>query len=145
MKLTIAQPSTINPDAIQIVFPVDDQDVGEDGSIPADFPGLVMAPGKYNTVGTVTMTLDLDTRKVRDWPEGRTESVYVKVTDQLSCYLLEDGKVIAEREENYQPGCIPGEYGDYVIMDIAADGTILKDGRPWTPELDDIAEAFDLG
>lgn len=54
----------------------------------------------------------------------------MKVTDGGSYYLLDrDGLVLASREHEYVPGCIPGSYGDYIEFNIDADGVLTN----WKP------------
>jgi hypothetical protein len=47
-------------------------------------------------------------------------------------------KTTTPRGHGIVPGCVPGEYGDYVIMSVAADGKI--DG--WRPTAEQIVQAF---
>lgn len=137
MKVTIPITRKVHPAAIKIVVPFD----GED-DVASDFPGRGDPPEKYKQYGVVaalTLTLDIATRTVRDWPPGRKESLHVKPTDMGSYYLLDAaGDVIAKREEDYVPSCVPGKYGDYVIMSIAGNGRI----QGWEPTGDEIREGF---
>lgn len=127
MKLIKPVPTEIEVDAIRLCVHVN---YPED--IAPDFPGL--------SGESLSMTLDLDTGRIRDWPAGRVESLHLKVCDRGCYYLLSGREVVAEREQSYVPSCVPGQYGDYLIMQIAADGTVTN----WRPNVDDVAHAFDL-
>lgn len=123
MKIEVLKPVEIEAAAIRCVLPVR---YGEE-DIPRDFPGRVG--------DMLTLTLDLDTRKVRDWPTGwnpglEVAQCYLKVCDEGKYELLDrDGKVLATHK-GYVPGCVPGEYGDYVDLGISPDGAI----KGWDPE-----------
>ena len=70
--------------------------------------------------------VDLESKKIVDWPQGKSGLLSMKVCDEGTYRLLDEKKnLIAEIVEDYVPnGFIPGEYGDYIELDIAADGTI---------------------
>lgn len=81
------------------------------------------------------LDIDLETGKIKNWPEGTTASVHYKVCDAGTYSLLdaEGNSVISINE--YVPAMLcPKDdgYGDYVIMDIDADGFI--DG--WKADLE---------
>lgn len=133
MNLTIYEKTkkVVNASAIKCVLPVRYGD--ED--IPYTFPG------RANDV--LTITLDIDTKKVRDWPgDFGPYRVNMKVVDQGCYYLLDvDGVEIARSEHGYVPNkIVPGKFGDYVILDIGADGSI----RNWRFEPYDIFDEFGL-
>lgn len=76
--------------------------------------------------------IDIDSGTIIDWPHGVEADVYYKVCDS-GCYQLLDGDdyLVSELVNEYVPhGCVPGEYGDYVIMQIDGDGKILNWKRP---------------
>ena len=72
-------------------------------------------------------TIDLDTGRIRDWPEGVEADVHYKVCDAGVYTLLDaEGRTLATRD-GYVPDLLsPREsgYGDYIIMEIGADGVI---------------------
>lgn len=79
-------------------------------------------------------TIDLRTGKVVGWPEGTTADIHYKVCDAGRYWLLnEAGERIAERD-----GYVPGQYlchgdngyGDYIIMSINSDGSIVNYDPP---------------
>ncbi len=105
----------------------------EEEDIPNDFP---LRKGDM-WIGTV----DVDTGVIRDWPAGKSGQMHMKVCDEGTYALIgPDGEVISKRENDYVPGCIPGEYGDYVEFDIDANGKIARWGEFCTGE--NIKEAF---
>lgn len=131
MILTI--PSTEKRAAVYIrcILPLDDQD-----DVAPDFPG--------REPGQLVLVVNLDTGKADGWPAGRRESLYLKPVDEGRYELLDSAfDVVAIRENDYVPRCLPGEYGDYFIASICADGTVLaENGSPWMPRAADVAAAF---
>lgn len=123
MKITIKRDVEFDVRFIRIVAAVryDDED------IPFDFP--------YRRDDVWDVTVDLDSGKILDWP-GPAFDVHMKVCDEGSYFLLDENKrVVANILEDYVPnGVVPGEYGDYIEMNIAADGTVTN--WPKQPNLD---------
>lgn len=73
--------------------------------------------------------IDLETGKIVDWPAGTTASVHYKVCDAGRYSLLDADKAVVKTIDGYVPSMLSPKYsgyGDYVIMDIAADGQIDK-------------------
>lgn len=73
--------------------------------------------------------------RVMDWPDGMTASVHYKVCDAGEYWLLNsERKRVAKWGGYYVPGgflCHGSEgYGDYIILNIGADGMIDKWRRP---------------
>lgn len=80
--------------------------------------------------------IDLDTGRIENWPQGTTASIHYKVCDDGDYELLDAERNVVKSIEGYVPGlmCPEGDgYGDYVIMEIAEDGTIGK----WKADLSD--------
>jgi hypothetical protein len=79
--------------------------------------------------------IDIDAGVIVNWEIGKTAKIHFKVCDEGSYYLLdEQNNVVLSIEEDYVPNkLIPGEYGDYIIMDIDENGKIDK----WNPRLTD--------
>lgn len=74
--------------------------------------------------------IDIDTGKIKDWPEGEEASLYIKVCDAGIYTLLDaDGNELAQKSGYVPNDLIPGECGDYIDLKIAADGTITN----WNP------------
>lgn len=114
IKVEIKQLMEVNIKTLLINAPVHYGD--ED--IPYDFPGRDGDNWKAE--------IDIDLGKIRNWPQGREEDMFLTVKDAGSYFLYsEEGKEIARIEQDYVPNdLIPGEYGDVIQLDIAADGKI---------------------
>jgi hypothetical protein len=82
--------------------------------------------------------IDIDGGVIVNWEIGKTAKIHFKVCDEGSYYLLdEQNNVVLSIEEDYVPNkLIPGEYGDYIIMDIDENGKIDK----WNPRLNDFMD-----
>ena len=149
MRIKVLKPVEIEVTAIRCVIPDADRDAESDDQIAA----FRLLPG-WNG-GDLDVVLDLDTRKVRDWPEGQTGDLYVKVVDAGSYDLLGGVNVreramdggwtasqvegqLATRSECYVPGCVPGEFGDYFALKVGPDGSIAD----WDPKPGQIAATF---
>lgn len=76
--------------------------------------------------------IDIEEKRVVDWPKGKELDLYIKVADQGTYVLRDsDGEAVASRVDDYVPNALlPGEYGDYLHLDIDADGVI----KNWLPE-----------
>jgi hypothetical protein len=71
--------------------------------------------------------IDLETGKIEGWPKGTTASIHYKVCDAGVYKLLDaDGKIVALKDGYVIDMMCPngGGYGDYVIMEVDADGFI---------------------
>ena len=113
----------INVKFIDIVAPVR---YGEE-DIPNDFPGRV---------GDTWMArVEIETGKIVDWTNGVAADFSMKVVDEGSYHLIdENNNSVASIEEDYVPnGVIPGEYGDYIEMEINEQGVITN--WPKSPDL----------
>lgn len=123
MEIVMNVPTKITPAAIRLNVAVR---YGEE-DIPNDFP--------FRRGDVWNVTVDIDTGKIHDWPQGKTAKIYMKVCDQGNYYLLSAGNIeLVSRENDYVPSCIPGEYGDYIEFDIAEDGTVANWKKFCTPD-----------
>ena len=79
--------------------------------------------------------IELETGKIRDWPEGTTADLHFIVCDNCSWSVFDqDFKVVYHQDWGYVPKILCPEengYGDYIIMKIDKDGIIQK----WNKEL----------
>ena len=72
-------------------------------------------------------TIELDTGKVKDWPNGVTADIHYKVCDAGEYQLLNADGITVVEKDGYVPNIMSpcGEgYGDYVIMEIDGEGQI---------------------
>lgn len=92
---------------------------GED-DIPNDFPLRVGDMWRA--------TVDADTGQIKDWPAGKSGRIHMKVCD-CGTYTIFDraGNELAKIKQDYIPNdAIPGEYGDYIDLEIDATGKITN-------------------
>jgi hypothetical protein len=83
--------------------------------------------------------IDLASGIIEGWPAGTTASIHYKVCDDGDYELLDETRNVVKAIDGYVPSimCPEGDgYGDYVIMQIAADGTIAN----WRVDLSDFEE-----
>ena len=83
--------------------------------------------------------IDLETGKIEGWPQGTTASIHYKVCDAGLYKLLNAEKSIVACVDGYVINMMcpePDGFGDYVIMDIAEDGTIAN----WEVDLSEFEE-----
>jgi len=127
MKITVLKPTEIDVDAIRCVLAVRYTD--ED--MPFDYP--------HRKGDTWAVTIDINTGQIHDWPKGvEPLDLYMKVCDEGSYYLLSGDTIVAKREGDYVPDCVPGAYGDYVEFKIDENGFICN----WEATASDIASSF---
>lgn len=127
MKIEIPTTKTVDIRRILIKLPVD---YGEE-DIPNNFP--LRVGDKW------VATVDVDTGQIAGWPQGKLGYLHMKVCDGGSYTLFDErGNTVADTKEGYVPhGVVPGEYGDYVILEINEDGIITN----W-PKKPDFSEFF---
>lgn len=128
MKATILVEQEVNIEYVKVRVPVR----YEDEDIPYDFPG--------RDGDMWEARIHIDTATIEGWPQGRAGSMYMKVVDG-GTYVLTDagGKVLADLRGEYVPhGLIPGEYGDYINLEISEGGVITN----W-PKHPDVSEFFE--
>lgn len=72
--------------------------------------------------------IDIDKKKILDWPQGIQGNFYMKICDEGSYFLLDaEGNTVASIENDYVPNSLlPGEYGDYLALDIDEEGIITN-------------------
>lgn len=130
MKLNMWVQTEVVAAAIRLTLPVDYGD--ED--MPLDYP--------HRKDDVWTVTVDLDTGQIRDWPTGvPAHHLYMKVCDSGTYCLLDgnDQPVGRVLEQEYVPDCIPGECGDYVDFRIDEAGRITN----WKLVPDEVGGCFD--
>lgn len=120
MNLTVNKRVSVKVDTLNMALHVRHGD--ED--MPAKFP--------FRTGDMWIVYVDLATGKIKGWP-GPAFDLYMKVCDEGTYRLLADGQEVAMIDGYVPNKLVPGEYGDYVDLKIAADGTITN--WPKRPDL----------
>ena len=81
-------------------------------------------------------SVDIDTGKIIDWPQGQTLDLYMKVCDEGTYRLFDADWTELACIDGYVPnGIVPGRYGDYVGLKIDKLGVITN--WPTKPTFDD--------
>lgn len=94
----------------------------EEEDMPNDFP--LRKGDVWNAL------IDLHGKRIVDWPHGKAGSFYMKVCDS-GVYTLQDVDFngLATRRDYVPNKLLPGEYGDYLALDIDEAGIITN----WLP------------
>lgn len=104
--------------------------------------------GKEDTEGTLIPCrdgeywkplIDIETGIIINWEQGKVAEVHYKCCDDGKYKLLDANKEVIKEIDGYVPSimCPKGSgYGDYVIMDIDADGKIQN----WKAKLSDFQD-----
>jgi hypothetical protein len=129
MKTTVMKPVEIEIKSVRIIAHVDHGD--ED--MPYDFP--------FRNGDSFSIIVGIDSGKIVNWPQGQAANVYLKVVDRGSYFLLDafDNEVAAIESDYVPHGVVPGEYGDYLDLQINGDGVVTN----W-PKEPDVSEFFPL-
>jgi hypothetical protein len=94
----------------------------DDEDMPFDAP---MRDGK----SWIAM-IDLEKRRVLNWPQGKTLEFSMKVCDEGVYELLTADLDVIKKIDGYVPNqLLPGEYGDYLELKIDENGIITN----WLP------------
>ena len=131
MKATMYVRKTV--EIVSVIIDVKMRYVGdsEDDDVPTDFP---MLNGDHWKV-----KVGVDTGIIEGWPKGREQYLHTKVCDAGLYTLIDDsGDVVSVRDGYVPNSLVPGDYGDYIIMNIDGDGKI----KEW-PENPCVDEFFD--
>lgn len=71
--------------------------------------------------------IDLETGQILNWTPGVTADIHYKICDDGEYALLDEAKNEVRRIDGYVPAMLSPKdsgYGDYVIMDVSAEGAI---------------------
>jgi hypothetical protein len=84
--------------------------------------------------------INIDTGQITNWQKGVVADIHYKVCDQCSFSLIDkSGEAVYYQEGDYVPNVLcpkDSGYGDYIIMDVDAEGFI----QDW--DADSILEIF---
>jgi hypothetical protein len=124
MRVTVMRPVEVDVRTARLVLPLRYPGEVRPENAP-DFPGRVEpAHGRW---AALEYTIDVDTGRIRDWPQGREAKLHLKVCDEGSYFLYDAaGDPVYTLAGDYVPGWVPGEWGDYVELDIDAAGVITN-------------------
>lgn len=132
MKVTVYKPVELEIHTVRIEVELHD-DVSE--SLPNHL---------FNDDGELDLLIEVDTGKVVSWQGSEPVNIYDKVNDN-GVYTLfgTDGLEVGKIDNYYVPNdLIPGDYGDYINLEINADGVITNWPKhpnvlQFSPEKDD--------
>lgn len=114
MKATVMKPVELDIRSIVLDLPVryDEDDM------PLEFP--------HRDGDRWCVEVLVDTGQIINWPEGVEHEFDMKVCDSGTYILCDaDGNEVGAIRENYVPNqIVPGDYGDYVHLQIGGDGVI---------------------
>ena len=73
-------------------------------------------------------TIDVDSGIIKNWKQGVASKIHYKVCNGFMCNFVDENYNTIQDYEGYVPNFMcPKEegYGDYIIMDVNADGKIV--------------------
>lgn len=114
MEIEILRPVKINVATIDVWLPVRYKE--ED--IPNDFP--------LRNGDEWEATIEIETGKIRGWPQGKTGKMFMKVCDGGIYTIRDDKDNEIVKTNEYVPSFIPNDCGDYVDFEINENGIIAK-------------------
>jgi hypothetical protein len=85
--------------------------------------------------------IDTETGQIQRWPQGTVASIHFKVCDGGKYWIVDDeGNMLAKWKGHYVPDSILAikdrGYGDYIILEVGADGVIRGWKKPEITEED---------
>lgn len=116
MKVTVYKPVELEIHTVRIEVELHD-DVSE--SLPNHL---------FNDDGELDLLIEVDTGKVVSWQGSEPVNIHDKVRDN-GVYTLfgTDGLEVSKIDKYYVPNdLIPGDYEDYINLEINADGVITN-------------------
>jgi len=104
----------------------------DDDDVPSKFPML--------NGDTWEAVVEIETGRIEGWIDGTDAcNLYAKVCDAGVYTLLNsDGETEAVRAGYVPHGVVPGDYGDYISLNIGSDGVITN----W-PKSIDVSDFFE--
>lgn len=116
MKVTVYKPVELEIHTVRIEVELHD-DVSE--NLPKHL---------FNDDGGLDLLIEVDTGKVVSWQGSEPVNIYDKVCDNGVYTLFGSGGLEVGKIDNYYVpnNLIPGEYGDYIDLEISADGIVTN-------------------
>ena len=119
MKMIIEIPTTkiVDVKYVTIRIPIYDY---MDEEIPKDFP--LRDGDEWKAM------IDLETHQIRNWAQGESRHLYIKVSDGgVYSLMTKDFECVAMLTYEYVPrGVIPGRWGDYIDLQIDETGKVVN-------------------
>lgn len=126
MKVVMNSSQEIEVKYVKVELPIR---YGEEDMVK-DFPLREEIPTDKYGYDCWKGTIEIDTGKILEWPQGKIGSFYLKVVDEGSYYLLDKNqKIVASIKQDYVPNqLLPPKdgYGDYVNFEIDENGIITN-------------------
>lgn len=116
MKVTVYKPVELEIHTVRIEVELHD-DVSE--SLPKHL---------FNDDGELDLLIEVDTGKVVSWQGSEPVNIYDKVCDNGVYTLFDSGGLEVRKIDNYYVpnDLIPGDYGDYINLEINVDGIVTN-------------------
>nr|DAP70549.1 MAG TPA: hypothetical protein [Caudoviricetes sp.] len=116
MKVTVYKPVELEIHTVRIEVELHD-DASE--SLPKHL---------FNDDGELDLLIEVDTGKVVSWQGSEPVNIYDKVCDNGVYTLFGSGGLEVGKIDNYYVpnDLIPGDYGDYINLEINADGFVTN-------------------
>lgn len=133
MKATITVKQEVEIETVMIHISPRHIGDGDDDDLPTDFPLL------NETKDSWLAYVDIDTGRIKGWPQGDAREMHVKVCDAGRYALLDkEGAAVAVIDGYVPNGLVPGSYGDYVELSIDVNGLITN--WPSHPSIEEFFE-----
>lgn len=115
MKVTVYKPVELEIHTVKIEVELHD-DVSE--SLPKHL---------FNDDGELDLLIEVDTGKVVSWQGSEPVNIHDKVRDN-GVYTLfgSDGLEVVKIDNSVPNNLIPGDYGDYINLEINSDGFVTN-------------------
>lgn len=100
----------------------------DDDPVEPNMPCIVCENGGLLGNALWCPKIDVETGQILNWQKGVEANVHYKVCDECGLTIMKGDNVLYEDEDYVPEFLCPKEegYGDYIIMDIDADGYIQK-------------------
>ena len=123
MKVEITKKVEVNAKWLQIICPFHYADDIEINGIEFEEDSEIIGLPLFEQ-GNWNVKIDIDNGTIQGWEVGKSVSIYSKIRDEGSYYVLDDDyNEISAIKQNYVPNCL-GEEGDYLILSIDENGKV---------------------
>ena len=124
MKVEITKKIEVNAKWLQIICPFNyANDIEINGNQFEDDDSEIIGLPLFEK-GVWNVIIDIDNGTIQDWEIGKSVSIYSKLRDEGSYFVLDnDYNEIASIKQNYVPNFL-GKYGDYLELTINENGKV---------------------